>query len=219
MIKYKLRRSNMSEEFSKAELGSNTFINTDKLIYYESKSGNFVKLFDLTKNNQDLLLTTKITNENNQFLGKLNKNNFVSTTEKSLLVGRKFETKHIPNEFLLTDGDKVLISVKASNNDWIINGIFHVQVGKNKKIIRVEIEDTETSVFERVQCLDPVTGVYNTIFKDIVTFSNNTIIERGGIKILSSRGDDGKETDEGLDIVFEFENYATKELPIKHMPL
>jgi len=196
----------MNEEFNKVELGSNISINTDKLIYYESKSGNFVKLFDLTKNNQDFLLTTKITDENNQFLGKLNKNNFVPTTDKSLLVDRKFETKHIPNEFSLKDGEKVIISTKASDNDWIINGIFHVQVGKNKKIVRIEIKDTETSIFERVHCVDPVTEADITIFKDITTFSNSTIIKRGGIKILSSRGDDDKETNEGLDIVFEFEN-------------
>jgi hypothetical protein len=204
----------MSEEFVKAELGSNTFISTDKLIYYESKSGNFVNLFDLTKNNQDFLLTTKITDENNQFLGKLNKNNFVPTTDKSLLIGRKFETKRIPNEFWLKDGDKVLVSVKASNDDWIINGIFHVQVGKSKKIVRIEIRDTETAIFERVKQVNPVTEDDISIFKDIVTFSNNIITGRGGIKISSSKKD-GKETKEGLDILFGFSNNENKELSLK----
>jgi hypothetical protein len=195
----------MSDEFHRVELGSNTFISTDKLIYYESKSGNFVNLFDLKKNNQDFLLTTKITDENNKFLGKLYKNNFVPTTDKSLLVGRKFETKRIPNEFWLKDCDKVLINVKASNDDWIINGIFHIQVGKNKKIVKIEITDTKTTIFERVKHEDPVTKADIMTFDKPVTLSNSTIMGRGGIKISSTK-ENGKEKDEGLDIAFGFVN-------------
>jgi hypothetical protein len=196
----------MSDDFKQAELGSNIFINTDILINYENKNGKFVNLFELNKNDLDFLLNTgDLRDEDGKYLGKLYKNKIIQGKSKSLTSGRKYETKRIPNKFWLKHGDKLLLCVSAEEpGKWVITGVFHIKVGEKEKLVRIEITDTEATVFERIKSEDQITKEMNVDFVKCGEFSNNSIIGMGGIKISGYKDDKGEEKDEGLGITFGF---------------
>lgn len=156
-------------EFSEIDLGSNTFKNSRNVVYYETRNGKFENLFTLELSDLDFLLTVNsIRDEKGRFLGKLVRNKVIQH-KSSLTSGREYETKRVPNKFWLKDGDTTLLSVRADTpGQWIINGVFYIKVGKEEKIVKIEITDKETIISNQIR------------------LSNNEIERANGIQLFST---------------------------------
>lgn len=175
-------------EFNEADLGSNKFVNSRYVIYYENRNGKFENLFTLEENDLDFLLTTEsIRDESGRHLGRIWRNKVIQPEEGSLTSGREYETKRTPNKFWLKNGETLILSVRAETNGlWIINGIFHVKVGKKERIVKIEVTDSETIISSQIISKDPVTHEEIISFVNPIQLSNNEVKNSGGIKISST---------------------------------
>lgn len=136
-------------------MGSDHFEGVYSPIYYEARNGKLEPLFTLDKSGKDLLLTAVIRDEDGKFLGKLYRNNFTPNSDKSYTSCRKFETKCVPNVFLFKDGDTELFRAEIKEDGFCsIKGIFHTRVGKEEKVMKIEVNDSETVIYNSVKNSD-----------------------------------------------------------------